>query len=47
MAEIRVVLTDGTVGTLVAFLPGDMVEVELFDENGNKIQKTGKIEVYL
>ena len=47
MDKFRVVLTDGTIGDIVAFLPGDMVEIELCDENGNKIFVTGKIEVYL
>ena len=47
MDKFRVVLTDGTIGDIVAFLPCDMVEIELYDENGNKIFVTGKIEVYL
>lgn len=42
--EMKVLLTNGTVGEVANAEIGEIVIVTLQDENGNKIKITGKVE---
>jgi hypothetical protein len=50
MSEFTVLLEDGTIGQASSIhddIVGELWTVELQDENGNKIQKTGTIKEVL